>query len=200
MTRIDEHLERLIVRSLDGVLNADEELELNRQLIRDPAALRLMEAYRAVDSLAGAALETVITDQSLAFDPAGPASPPAPARCRRIHRGWWLVPGAIAAALLGLIVPMPDWNAGIPGKSNHPNGLAQRPTPLVLMQPFEDGGDNVMRPVRSGPTVHRDTGRDVNVIGVVGDDGNLYWIEVERTRTITRPKDDPQAGGRINEM
>jgi len=43
----------------------------------------------------------------------------------------------------------------------------------------------MMRSVRSTPAIHRNTDREI--IGVVGDDGNLYWIEVERTRTVTLP-------------
>jgi hypothetical protein len=35
------------------------------------------------------------------------------------------------------------------------------------------------------PRVRRHTGRDV--LGVVGDDGNIYWIEVDRTRTVRQP-------------
>lgn len=33
----------------------------------------------------------------------------------------------------------------------------------------------------SGPKTWRDTGRET--FGVVGDDGNIYWIGVDRTRT-----------------
>jgi hypothetical protein len=42
---------------------------------------------------------------------------------------------------------------------------------------------------RSLPRYQRDRGTEV--IGVVGDDGNVYWLEVERTRTIKLP---PKAG------
>ena len=43
----------------------------------------------------------------------------------------------------------------------------------------------MMRPVSTMPRMRSDTGREV--IGVVGEDGNLYWIEVDRTRTIRVP-------------
>ena len=36
------------------------------------------------------------------------------------------------------------------------------------------------------PAVRRSTGRDL--IGVIGEDGNWYWIEVERSRTIRVPE------------
>ncbi|MCH7597054.1 MAG: hypothetical protein IID35_10895, partial [Planctomycetes bacterium] len=52
MSNIDENLERLIVRSLDGDLSEDEQLDLDRELIRNPDALRLMEEYGSIDRLA----------------------------------------------------------------------------------------------------------------------------------------------------
>jgi hypothetical protein len=46
--------------------------------------------------------------------------------------------------------------------------------------------DGMYRPVSSTlPSVQRATGRDL--VGVVGEDGNVYWIEVERTRTVRLP-------------
>ena len=60
MSDVNEQLERRMIRSLDGALTEDEELELNRELIRDPEAHRLMAEYRAVDGLAAAALDRVV--------------------------------------------------------------------------------------------------------------------------------------------
>ena len=42
MEHVDEHLERMIGRSLDGELPEEEQLELDRELIRDPAAHAMM--------------------------------------------------------------------------------------------------------------------------------------------------------------
>ena len=68
MSNVNEHLERLIVRSLDGALSEDDELALNRELIRNPEARRLMAAYRTVDELSVAALDEVTVGASPVFD------------------------------------------------------------------------------------------------------------------------------------
>ena len=47
----------------------------------------------------------------------------------------------------------------------------------------------MMRDVSTSPfgqRIKRDTGREV--FGVVGDDGNVYWIQVDRIRTMRRPR------------
>ena len=49
MANVDEHIERLISRQLDGELSADQELELNQALIGSSAARALMEEYEKND-------------------------------------------------------------------------------------------------------------------------------------------------------
>ena len=184
MSGVNEHLERLMTRSLDGVFTEDEELELNRELVRNPEAHRLMAEYRAVDELAAAALDRAVAGEAPKFDTATWARA-VPARRGSWHaRGWlWLAPGAIAAALLALIVPRPSLTSVKPAPLARVSGVS---TPGRAVRPLFNGGQpELMRSVRSTPAIHRNTGRDI--IGVLGDDGNLYWIEVERTRTVTLP-------------
>ena len=50
----------------------------------------------------------------------------------------------------------------------------------------------------SGPTYRRSTGREY--MGIVGEDGNIYWIEIERTRTLERGLNPLPQGGQFNEM
>ena len=182
MASVDKDLERLIVRQLDGELNEDEQLELNRELIRDPEAQQLMNDYRHVDGLATRAIGRVLGEGRPAFDldaltQASRLPPP-----RRIHRGWWLVPGAIAAALLALAIPRPTFTTTeAPRRTIVHSEPAAR---LPIVSPQADGRENLMRTIGM-PRIQRDTGREV--FGVVGDDGNLYWIEVDRTRTVRQP-------------
>ena len=190
MASVDKDLERLIVRQLDGELNEDEQLELNRQLIRDPEAQQLMNDYRHVDGLATRAIGRVLGEGRPAFDPdaltqASRLPPP-----RHIHRGWWLVPGAIAAALLALAIPRPTFTTTkVPGAAV----VDRKPTaPLPIVVPQADNRDDLLRTVGM-PRIRRDTGREV--FGVVGDDGNLYWIEVDRTWTVRQPARRPGLSG-----
>jgi hypothetical protein len=184
MSNVNEHLERLIVRSLDGKLSEDDELALNRELIRNPEARRLMAAYRTVDELSIAALDEVAASETPDFDVKTWARAGSSKRRTRQGRTWfWLAPGAIAAALLALIVPRP-----MPTSVQRPPIVRVPSAPTfngVVDSPFTGGRQDMMRSVRSTPAIHRNTDREI--IGVVGDDGNLYWIEVERTRTVTLP-------------
>lgn len=184
MSDVNEHLERLIVRSLDGALSEDDELALNRELIRNPDARRLMAAYRTVDELSIAALDEMAAGETPEFDAESWTRAGSSKQRTRQGRSWfWLAPGAIAATLLAMLVPHP---ASKP--LYHPPLVMAPGEPLLngaVRSPFTGGRQDVMRSVRSTPAIHRNTDREI--IGVVGDDGNLYWIEVERTRTVTLP-------------
>jgi len=184
MSDLNEQLERRMIRSLDGALTEDEELELNRELIRNPEAHRLMAEYRAVDGLAAAALDRVVVGEGPKLDGATWArAVPAKRRAWQAPAWLWLAPGAIAAALLALIVPRPSLT-GV-GPAPIVRGPGASIPAGVVRSPFNGGQPDMMRSVRSTPAIHRNTGREI--IGVVGDDGNLYWIEVTRTRTVTLP-------------
>ncbi len=182
MNRVGKDIERLISRHLDGELTEADELELNRELIRNPEAHRLMEEYRRTDDLAGAALSQAMGEKGTTLDP---SSLPDRHRTRAVagHRSWrWLIPGAIAAALAALLIPRPEL-----GRVDRP--VATNDTlmisPSTAVQPWAGQRDEMFRNVNL-PITRRHTGRDI--FGVVGDDGNIYWIEVERTRTIRRPR------------
>lgn len=56
MTDIDERIERLIVRQLDGEITPVEESELRRELLRTPQARALRDEYREIDRLAAGVL------------------------------------------------------------------------------------------------------------------------------------------------
>jgi hypothetical protein len=178
-----QRTERLIVRKLDGEISEDEELQLNRELIRDPEARRLMEEYERIDGLAAAALDAALGDEAFSAHAASMEAPLRVSAGRGYHRGWWLVPGAVAAALLAIMIArfnplMPSDESRL---ADHQLPTSQR---IPVVGPEHPGG--LQQNVNMGPDkVKRDTGREV--IGVVGDDGNIYWIEIDRTRTYKRP-------------
>ncbi len=187
MSKVNEQSERLIVRSLDGMLTSEEELELNRLLIRDPAARLLRDEYALLDSQASRALREQDTDRPIDLDAVFSAATPQSNRSWRVHRGWLMIPGAIAAAVLAMVIPRPDFPQRM-GESTRPGGGAISLT--TPSDPWATHENGLMRTVGTVPRVRSNTGREI--IGVVGDDGNLYWIEVERTRTIRIP---PSSGG-----
>ena len=197
MSDVNEHLERLMVRSLDGELSGDDELALNRELIRDPEAHQLIAEYRVVDELSIAALEKVASGPAPVFAAMTWTRADSLKERTRQGRTWfWLVPGAIAAALLAMIVPRPA-----------PMSVERLPIVQVPLAPTVNGGmasqfaggqQGMMRSVRSTPAIHRNTDREIT--GVVGDDGNLYWIEVERTRTVKLPAASGLRTGNLGEF
>ncbi len=198
MSNIDERLERLIVRSLDGALSEDEQLNLDRELIRNPNAHRLMEEYRSIDSLAVASLEAFVCNEDFQLEaPSGIGAQRE--RRGRNHRGWMLVPGAIAAALLAIVIPRPGSLSPEQGGAVVQQAAPTTPRDFAGARQLQNQG--MMRPVANGvsrPSVQRRTGRDL--IGVIGDDGNLYWIEVERTRTVRFPQRRRLEGGGPGEL
>jgi hypothetical protein len=187
MERAGKDIERLISRHLDGALTEDEELELSRELIRNPEARRVMEESRRIDALAGAALDRAVPNREISFDPSTLITDRAP-RCRQhYNRGWWLIPGALAAALLAVVVnraTLPD--ASGPQVVERPD---RHPIAAQVVGPQTGGANGVMQQVGATPVPRRQIKRDIarEVYGILGEDGRIYWIEVDRRRTIRRP-------------
>ena len=187
MSETSKDIEKLIVRQLDSELSEDEQLELNRELIRDPEAQQLRRDYQRIDSLAADALGQALGKGDVGFDPAALVTNRGARRTFPIHRGWWLVSGAVAAALLALVIPQSTID---PMDGTAPPIVQSRPStaqPIIEPDPLSGGRYAPMRTVGSSfPTrIRRDTEREV--MGVVDDDGNIYWIEIDRTRTFKRP-------------
>ncbi len=187
MAEVNKDIERLIVRGLDGELGDDEQLTLDRELIRNPDAHRLMEEYKRIDELSAAALDQALAGDRLPLDPDTLPSRSQSARVRRHHRGWWLVPGTIAAAVLAVMVAR--YPVTQPSDSRVADRASQRGehAPSTIRDSSHPNG--LMRtvgdaPFRTSPSIKRNTGREV--LGVLGEDGNIYWIEVDRIRTVKR--------------
>ncbi|MEE8170504.1 MAG: hypothetical protein V3T70_08150 [Phycisphaerae bacterium] len=110
---VDEHIERLITRHLDGELTPAETEEFNAIMMKEPAARALLHEYADIDHRAQAALRRVL------IKPAAAVASPAP------RRGLWLAAaGAVlaAAAALGLFV--------FPYQATPP----RRPIPMIVDQ------------------------------------------------------------------
>lgn len=183
---MNKDIERLIVRGLDQELSEDEKLRLDRELIRNPEAHRLMEEYKRIDELAAAAIGQALDEDRMPLDPDTLPARAEPAPLRGRHRGWWLVPGAIAAALLAIMTAR--FPATPPPQTQVAEITRPAPTSVVPTFPHAPRSDGLMRTVGTNPgdtRIRRITGREV--LGVVGEDGNIYWIEVDRILTIRRP-------------
>jgi anti-sigma factor RsiW len=183
MSNVDENIERLIVRRLDGELTEDERVELDRALLRSPEARALLEEYERIDASASAALAS-----SLAADGEPSVSFPriaAPPARKGYSRAWWALPAAVAAAIAVLVTfigPRPKGPELVTEFSG--NGSEQvTPPPQIPVAP--EG----LAPVRQagyGSDVDRSTDRDL--LYILGTDGNVYVIEQEWVRTARTPR------------
>ena len=190
MASVDKDVERLIVRRLDGELTEEEELTLNRELIRNPDARELLESYGGIDELAAVALHETIGTGDTRIDTAALPSRSAP-QPHPSHRWLWqLATGSIAAAILAVFVARMSPVATLTGPTVAELGSgASTVQPIPMLPASRPGGSELMRNVGSTrPKSWRDTGREV--FGVIGDDGNIYWIGVDRMRTArVRPSE-----------
>ena len=186
----ENQIEDQILKSLDGALDDQALLELQRTVLRDPQARRLMEEHERIDALAGEVIRAAVDDGPLSFDPmALTRTAPAPPIVRH-HWSWWMIPGAMAAAI-AIVLIIPDVTP-----PSAPRGQLAGRTPSQIEAPVPQiaaGGDR--RPVDFGGVipvsnppkrVRRQTLRDFT--GVIGADGRLYLIEIDRTRTLRRAR------------
>ena len=191
----DKTIEELIIKSLDGELNEDEKVRLDRAVLRDPGVRRLREEHERIDALAAASLEEALPGEDLSFDPlalttrAGrsDANPTAAVRRSRYHWTWWLMPGAVAAAVVALLmIPL-----SFPQAHDQKPRIASIPVerPVAQENSLVNRQMNIpkVQTVLHGPRkIKKRTDREY--IAVLGEDGQVYWLEVDRTRTIKGPR------------
>ena len=189
MRSVPDNIETLIVRQLDGTIGEDEELSLNRELIRNPEARQMRDEYRRIDAMASASLTGLLTGAPTLDVESLPTR--GEARRPRALPTRWLVPGAIAAGLLAWTLAREPFVRPTHERPGVAEVFPSVGRPIVPpLGPTDYSGDlrqnaGFASQTLARPSVKRGTGREV--IGVVGDDGNLYWIEVDRTRTVRRP-------------
>lgn len=184
MRPIDDNLERRIVRSLDHESTTDEDLALERELLRCPEARQIRDDYRRIDDAASNALHAVL-------DSATPATSWDPRSAGPTRRFVWTWRLAVAASLLlaaGLTLP------GLLGPAPEVAGPSLAPTsrPLAVI-PVSDRARpagapwlNLSRPRYVPETPYQRNRQVQRDFFVIEDDeaDRFYLIERNRTRTI----------------
>ncbi len=198
MTRSDDHLERLISRKLDGELTGDDSLELDKCLIRDPAARQSLEELERIDCLTAILLEEVCAVQDEVLVPAV-SSPVA----RRRWRWFGAIPAAAAACIaLFFMWPMfsssPQSSDPIAGSGDIElvrveNDPLTEFVDLPLREPKAELASYSDRPAKLRPL--REHGTRLNYYGVL-DPGTqkLYLLEVKHQTSTQRPNQLRQRG------
>ena len=202
MSESNERLEHLIGRKLDGELPADESLELDKCLIRDPAARKCLEDSEKIDVLAASFLTEVCGE----FDQSAADVQVATVQPRRRWRWVGTLPPAAAACLAMLFM----WPALFSGPADDSPNVVQLPQPDAS-SPVPRISSRPVHPLtsarlagsreRSEPPVPRwQSGRQVDVYGVLDEaTDKLYLLEVERMTSAQRRnqmrRGTPGAGG-----
>lgn len=182
MREVSEHFERLIVRRLDGEISAEERLELDRELLRNPAARELLDAYAAIDELAAVVLrESAERSAPRLVVPAAAAVSPA------AHRGRWVMWSSALAACLALIVYLSTPE----GRPVAPVGSGSGIHNIAPAQPVIQPGSAGVWRASDLPTPHIDRTTDRNLLMVTDPAGNVYLLNLDRVREVQRADDAP---------
>ncbi len=186
---IDERLEYLMTRQLDGRISAAEQLELNKALIRSPEAHRLFDEYQANDALASEALHK-------AFDVPNVTSFTTPASeisVRNRWRGGSMVRLAFAAAAMIALTVM---IRGLSWSKSEDSAPVQR-TQVISDQPTPaeppaiadlNPAPKPLTPVKvfTPRELHEYMPRDF--VAVMDEQArNIYLLEMDRPQTNAVP-------------
>lgn len=126
---MDERLELLMTRKLDGRITPEEELELNRGLIRSPEARAAFEDYARIDALAAEALRTTVRpERHIAM----PVAMPHRARFSRLAIR---IGGALAACVALVVATMSGLRGAPEPTTPAAVSIASNPEPAVAARP-----------------------------------------------------------------
>lgn len=202
MSESNERLEQLIGRKLDGELLADESLELDKYLIRDPAARKCLEDSQKIDALAATFLNEVCGE----FDESSSSVQVAAARPRR-RWAWVGRFSPAAAACLAMLFLWPVLFSDPADESDDGRQvlgpIADSPAARIssrAVHPLTSARLAGNREPSEPPVPKWQTGRQVDVYGVLDEaTDKLYLLEVEHMTSAQRRNPSrrrtPRAGG-----
>jgi anti-sigma factor RsiW len=177
MNRVDEHIERLIVRHLDGELTPSEQDELNEILLRSGEARRLLSDYQENDRLASEVIGAVAAGRW-----PRDAGTTGSGRWQRLKIGLPIAVGLAAAAAIVLMIVSPPQGTTDLGPPPVANGRQAVPEKIDAA-PSEDLTYTASDLPQKGV---RHTRRDY--IGIYDESRkSMLLFEVDRTRTVRIP-------------
>ncbi len=185
MSNVPENIERLIVRKLDVGLSEEDQLALDRAVLRDPEARQMLDSYAQIDRLAADALGQQF-GAIAEYEAFGQIQSRAGLPVRRYARAWWLLPAAAAAVLAAALVPrgghVPLSGNGAALSGQNANGMLAAGEP----RPQSAGSAGIEQAGTLQPAL-RDRSINQDVYYVVGDDGKIYLLERKHVQQLTRP-------------
>jgi len=181
MNFVDEQLERRISYHLDGELDANQQVDMYRRLLREPDARRMLDDYQQADAEAGEALRALLTT------PRGTQLEPSPTPKRRDKRRalpWGQI--LATAACLALAV-----GVGALVRVAWPMLAASGDAVAVDPPASADTGDGMTRP--DGASVEA----GAQSVSTAGSDGSTDVQTGEATAWWRQPLDSPVQDGRL---
>ncbi len=198
MRRSDDHVEHLISRKLDGELTDDESLDLDKFLIRDPAARQSLEESERIDCMTAALLDEVcaVPDEVLL--------PEVNQTSTRHPMRWFGAFPAAAAACVALFFMWPMFSP-LPPDSDDPTADSRVASAPVERDPFAGAVDPAPRKTSARLASHpdqpaklrplREHSTRLNYYGVLDPETQkLYLLEVKRETGTQRPNQLRQRG------
>ena len=186
----NERIEHLINRKLDGELTAEERLELDRALVKSPEHRAMLELSERIDAMCA---ETITLGVAVNENDAAAIVETKVSHARTRH-WWWAMPAALAACMGWLVFsatlsPRPADNSLQLVEGDPVSGatLGELTPASSSIEALNGGGS--LGVFRQASTFGRtlDRRRDTELLGVIGDDGRIYLIEVTRTQAYSRP-------------
>jgi len=163
---VDESIERLICRRLDGEISPAQEAELERALAADSAARALLEEYRRNDLLAARALRADLGRRHV-----------QPARRLR-HPLWFVAAGAVlTAAAVVAISFLPLFSPSGRRVADNPQRPEHTMKAPVTAPRFIDYRQMEYHPRQRFSDVHRD------LIGIRGRNPNVIYLFERQTQS-----------------
>jgi len=199
--KIDAHIERLIVRKLDGEISESEQLELDRELLRSAEVRALYESYCEIDDLAADVIRTSARgagDLETTSVPVLRVRHEVVAHQPKHHK--WMIYASGLAACLALVLIWKTPGSDLNNNGNHPptltesnNGwgnsnLGDRPINVDHRNGIPAHEVGVWN-VADLPQQRLDRTTDQNLILVPTKDGGYYLLHMDRVRQVRQPKD-----------
>ncbi|GJM24906.1 MAG: hypothetical protein DHS20C16_13210 [Phycisphaerae bacterium] len=201
--KIDAHIERLIVRKLDGEISESEQLELDRELLRSADVRAIYESYCEIDDLAADVIRTSARGAGDAVSaPVLKVRHEVVARQPRHHK--WMIYASGLAACLALVLiwktpgsDMGGSNTFQPQNSSGNNGWGD---PNLARHPVNVDHRNGIPAHEVGiwnvadlPKQRLDRMTNQNLILVPTGDGGYYLMHLDHVRQVRQPKDQAES-------
>ena len=171
LSTLDERVERLICRSLDGEITADEQAEFDTILASDPEALALFVDYRRNDFAAAQALQREARNAMTAV-------------VARPRRGLWLatagaVLSAAAVVVFSFVSHLLTSGTAITSNDSTKPGI-MRSSPVIEQPTYVDYNN-----AADYMPLHRQRNLQRDLIGIPGPNKDVIYI-LERNVRSTR--------------